>query len=188
MAANKFSVPSQKISNFLAGALVLIFIAALSGCGKNPDTSSVVKEAPKTNSKAVTISGTVRGDSGVVSAGEIKVQDRSGKKVTTSMISEKGLYEVDIPAGTNYPLLLTATPDRNQQQKGKLSVAVVEPLSTDHDLTTISTKIAEKAKSLGGYTRKNMMQAAMTTAAMPDRDTTVGGFRGDPTKQFGGWH
>ncbi len=188
MAAYKFSIPSQKHQHFLTSFLALIFITTLSGCGKDPDISSVVKEAPKTNSSAVTISGLVRGESGVVSAGEVKVKDRTGKKVTKSMIDAKGSYKVDIPSGTRYPLLLTATPDRSQQQKGKLSVAVVEPLSTDHDLTVISTKIAEKAKSLGGYTRKNMMQAAMTTAAMPDRDTSVGGFRGDPTKQFGGWH
>lgn len=188
MPAYKDSPSHQQYQNFFALLLAFTCFVALAGCGKDPDTSTVVREAPKTNTNAVTISGIVRGKIGVVGSGEVEVQDRSGKKVTTSQIDAKGKYAVDIPAGTRYPLLLIANPGKDEQQKAKLSVAVVEPLSTDHDLTTISTQIAEKAKSLGGYTRKNMMQAAMKTAAMPDGDKTVGGFRGDPTKQFGGWH
>ncbi len=188
MPAYKYLPPHQKHQTFLVLLLAFICFATLAGCGKDPDTATVVKEAPKTNKAAVTISGIVRSDTGVVGSGEVKVQDRSGKKVTTSQIDAKGKYAADIPVGTRYPLLLTAHPGKNEEQKDKLSVAVVEPLSTDHDLTTVSTQIAEKAKSLGGYTRKNMIQAAMKTAAMPDGDKTVGGFRGDPTKQFGGWH
>lgn len=174
-----------KLTQFLVAAILSCLLTA---CGKSDNTASFVKAPPKTNVTAVTISGTVRADTGKLNAGKIKVNDASGKSVATTEIKVKGAYAVEIPAGTRYPIVLTATPDAGEKQKEKLLVAIIEPLSTDHDITSTSTKIAKKAKSLGGYTRKNMLQAAMKTAAMPDGDRTVGGFRGNPTKQFGGWH
>jgi len=188
MINNSFSnalLTPTKLTYFLVAALLGSLLTA---CGKSDNTASFVKAPPKTNVTAITVSGTVRADSGKLNAGKVKVSDKSGKTVATAKIKAQGAYAVEIPAGTPYPILLTATPDTAEKQKGKLIVAIIEPLSTDHDITSTSTKIAKQAKSLGGYTRKNMLQAAIKTAAMPDGDKTVGGFRGDPTKQFGGWH
>ncbi|MDP7537116.1 MAG: hypothetical protein QF470_04735 [Methylococcales bacterium] len=41
---------------------------------------------------------------------------------------------------------------------------------------------------MGGYTKNNLQRAAIGGIAVPDRDTSQAGFRGDPTKQFGSWH
>ncbi|MGH8476680.1 MAG: hypothetical protein ACRER2_13050 [Methylococcales bacterium] len=65
---------------------------------------------------------------------------------------------------------------------------MISPTWTDHDITANSTQVAQKAKSLGGYSAQNMMQATLDTVNRPQGDRTVEGFRGDPTKQFGGWH
>ncbi len=188
MAKYSFSnapLTSAKLTQFLVAA---ILGSLLTACGKSDNTASFVKAPPKTNVTAVTVSGTARADSGKLNTGTITVNDKSGKTVATAEIKAKGAYAVEIPAGTRYPILLTATPGAGEKQKEQLLVAIIEPLSNDHDITSTSTKIAKKAKSLGGYSRKNMLQAAIKTAAMPDGDKTVGGFRGDPTKQFGGWH
>ncbi len=182
--SNALLTPTM-LTQFLVAA---ILGSLLSACGKSDNTASFVKAPPKTNVAAVTVSGTVRTDAGKLNAGTIKVNDKSGKTVATAKIKAKGAYAVEIPAGTHYPIVLTATPGAGENQKEKLQVAIIEPLSTDHDITSTSTRIAKKAKSLGGYNRKNMLQAAIKSAAMPDGDRTVGGFRGDPTKQFGGWH
>ena len=56
------------------------------------------------------------------------------------------------------------------------------------DITSLTTAIAKKALKMGSYTNNNLMQAALTAVAIPDKDRTMGGFKGDPTKQFGGWH
>ena len=57
-----------------------------------------------------------------------------------------------------------------------------------YDINELTTLIAKKAKALGGYTQINMVLAADSTVGIPDANKTTTGFRGDPTKQYGGWH
>jgi hypothetical protein len=52
----------------------------------------------------------------------------------------------------------------------------------------LTTAIAKKAQSMGGYNHANMVRAAEGTIAVPDANKTTEGFRGDPTTQYGGWH
>ena len=70
----------------------------------------------------------------------------------------------------------------------KLITAVVHPTITQYDINPLTTLIAKKAKSMGGYSHANMVRAAEGTVTVPDANKTTEGFRGDPTTQYGGWH
>jgi hypothetical protein len=73
-------------------------------------------------------------------------------------------------------------------QSGDFISVVVDADVTNYDINSFTTNIAAKAKSLGGYTRKNMILAASDSVHTPDANKTSAGFRGDPTSQYGGWH
>lgn len=168
--------------------LLVLITGFLTACDNTPSgKTSIVAATPKqTYNKVVTVSGVVRGEKGVIKTGQIKVVSQN-KTVATSTIGKNGRYQVDIPSGTEFPLVISAIPVDQSKYK-KLSVAVVDAMLTSHDITPSSTDIAKAAKKLGGYTKENLFKAALGTVDMPDRDTTAAGFRGDPTKQFGGWH
>ena len=70
----------------------------------------------------------------------------------------------------------------------KLITAVVHPTITQYDINPLTTLIAKKAKSMGGYSHANMVRAAEGTVTVPDANKTTEGFRGDPTTQYGSWH
>ena len=171
----------------------LMVTALLVGCGGGNDgsqTGSTSKglSTAKQSSKVITITGIIRNEKTLIKSGKIEATDNSGKTVATKHFKDVPRFSLDIPAGTTFPILLTVHPDADQPKKESLKAVVMSPYSTDKIITTVTTKIADNALALGGYTRENMMKAAMGTVSMPDRDKTVGGFRGDPTKQYGGWH
>ncbi|MCH9698219.1 MAG: hypothetical protein K0U68_08965 [Gammaproteobacteria bacterium] len=181
-------VKKSYVLKYYSVLLLVLATGFLTACDNTPTgKTSIVAATPKqTYNKVVTVNGVVRGEKGVIKSGEIKVISQN-KTVATSTIGKNGRYQVDIPSGTEFPLLISALP-ADQSQYKKLSVAVVNAMLTNHDITPSSTEIAKTAKKLGGYTKENLFKAALGTVDMPDRDTTAAGFRGDPTKQFGGWH
>ncbi len=65
---------------------------------------------------------------------------------------------------------------------------VVQADINRYDISPLTNAIAQQAKALGGYTLRNMTQAAEDGVHVPDANKTSTGFRGDPTKQYGGWH
>lgn len=172
---------------------ILMATNLLMGCGGNNDSNQANNASKpyttaKQHNKAVTITGIVRNKKTLIKSGKIEATDNAGNAVTTKSFKSAPRFSLDIPAGTTFPVLLTVYPDADQPKKDILKVVVMNPYSTDQIITTVTTAVADNALALGGYTRENMMKAAMGTVAAPDRDKTVGGFRGDPTKQYGGWH
>lgn len=172
---------------------LLIFMLAigfLAGCGKSEQASNsnpLVKSSVKKYTKDTTLSGLVSNDAGPVKIGKVEATDNKGAIIATALLDESGRYSMVIPMGTELPIVLAAFTETDPTSE-KLMVAVVEPTLTKYDINTLTTAIAEKARSLGGYTYANMRQAAMSSTAIPDANKTTGGFRGDPTKQYGGWH
>jgi hypothetical protein len=73
-------------------------------------------------------------------------------------------------------------------QSGDFISVVVDADVTNYDINSFTTNIAAKAKSLGGYTRQNMILAASNSVHTPNANKTSTGWRGDTTKQYGGWH
>ncbi|MGR8934137.1 MAG: hypothetical protein ACU837_07080 [Gammaproteobacteria bacterium] len=174
---------------FYALLIGIVAGAFLPGCQKEDKNNLLVAQSVKTYFQAATLSGSVTAANGAVAAGRVDATDENGNIVATGAIQSGGRYAVVVPAGTNLPIVLKAYPEKVQGVEGEALVAVVlDPSLKRYEINPLSTAIAAKAKTMGGYTAKNLMEAAMTSVAAPDANKTTGGFRGDPTKQYGGWH
>ena len=176
---------------FLTGLLIIISLSFfLSGCN-NSDTKSKqnfnIKQKTQIYKKETTLKGKVRNKKGSIYSGEIRATDSKGSLVSSVQLKDNH-YAIKIPAGTELPLLLTFSYDEKSTEKGKLTSVVIYTSIKKYDINDLTTIIAKKAKALGGYTHTNMIMAADSTVGVPDANKTTTGFRGDPTKQYGGWH
>lgn len=167
---------------------IVIAIVSLAGCEKSGKTNPLVDNSIKKYAQAVTLSGSVSGHKGPVPGGKITATDTNGSVIATSELQNGGRYSIVIPAGTALPIVLKVSAATAANGDSTLLAVAVDPSLKRYEINPLSTAIAEKAKSLGGYSAENMMEAALSTVAAPDGNKTTGGFRGDPTKQYGGWH
>ncbi|MCF7971559.1 MAG: hypothetical protein K9L22_10400 [Methylococcaceae bacterium] len=131
------------------------------------------------------LKGSVTDENGSVIDAKIKVEDSAGKMVAQTQLENSKNYKVEIPQGTTLPIVLTVSPKGSEEQ---LIAVIISPSVSSYDISPLTTKIAKRAKALGGYTYANMVMAADSTVGVPDANKTSTGFRGDPTKQYGGWH
>jgi len=138
-------------------------------------------------SKDTTLKGRVSNKKGNINSGKIKVTDRKNILITSTEVDKNSHYAVTIPAATELPITLTFSATENSTKDNLISVAIF-PALKNYDINDLTTLIAKKAKSLGGYTHSNMTIAADATVGVPDANKTSTGFRGDPTSQYGGWH
>ncbi len=168
--------------------LLVILSIFLVGCEQKPQKQSAFPEVVKKYAKLTTLKGTVSYKGHDVSAGTIKVTSTNGKLITSTTLELSNQYQVEIPAGTELPILLTFHPEVGSKNNESLVSAVVHPNVTQYDINPFTTAIAKKAQSLGGYTHTNMIIAAENAVHVPDENKTSSGWRGDPTKQYGGWH
>jgi hypothetical protein len=168
--------------------LLFIFTTSflLGGCGQDEPTAPLIKKPVKKFSKLTTLKGTVYDDKKTIKAGLIKVTNEKGNVITTTELQNDKHYTVEIPADTTLPIILTFYP--KGANKDQLISVGVDPYVKTYDITPRTTAIAEYAKSLGGYTHSNILQAANSGVSAPGRNRTSSTFKGDPTKQFGGWH
>jgi hypothetical protein len=84
--------------------------------------------------------------------------------------------------------VLTASPEGETRT---LKAAITSDLVSEQDISSVTTIVVETAMNLGGLTETNLAKAA--GAAISQRRSSGGsggsaGFKGDPTKQYGGWH
>ena len=174
-------------SSFNWGMLAASLLALLivSGCEKDAPKSAFPQQATKKYAQATTLEGLVSDDKGPIKSGTVKVIDEKGAVLAEASLQGSDHYKVKVPAGTVLPIVLTFYPESSGEQ---LITAVIHPAVTKYDITPLSTAIAKKAKALGGYTHGNMLVAAESMGTVPDDNKTTAGFRGDPTKQYGGWH
>jgi len=171
------------------GLILLITSSFLYGCDDNqPKEKQTIKKEIKSFKQAATLKGLVTNDKGRVKQGELKVTNSKKQVIATTTIQDDGYYKIEIPAATSLPILLNVSFQSNNGKNEELIAAVIYNSMTKFDINPLSTKIAKKAKALGGYTHANMMLAAESMVDMPDDNKTTRGFRGDPTKQYGGWH
>ncbi len=165
--------------------LILLFsIFLVSGCGQDQKPASISQSPTKKYSKATIIGGTVSTGKSLIKTGTVEVTNENGQKLRQVTV-EKGRFEVEIPAGTNLPLLLSFTSETHPEQL--IAVVLYEDV-TKYFLDPSTTAIAKAAKAMGGHTRANLVRAAEDTTHTPDANKTTGGWRGDPTTQYGGWH
>lgn len=144
----------------------------LTACNEMQQSKPATQSVTKYTAASVLLSGKVEGKSGNVNA-------LDGENVIASTSVQNGRYQLEIPAQTKLPIKL---------HYDKFIAVVVDADLTSHDINSLTTNIAAKAKALGGYTRQNMIVAASNSVNTPDANKTSTGFRGDPTSQYGGWH
>ncbi len=166
--------------------LVLLFpiFFLVSGCGQDRKPASISQTAIKKYSKATTIEGTVSTGKSLIKTGTVEVTDENGQKIK-QVIVENGHFRVEIPSGTNLPLLLNFS---SESHPDKMVAVVLYEDVTKYFLDPSTTAIAKAAKAMGGYTRANLVRAAEDTTHAPDANKTTTGWRGDPTTKYGGWH
>ena len=172
-------------------AILLLAGLVLNGCNDNNKSSKKsysIQQKTQIYAKDTTLKGKVSNKKREKLSGEIKVTDSKGKLIAATQLQENDHYSVTIPSGTELPILLTFYADENSANKDRLISAVIYTLITKYDINELTTRIAKKAKALGGYTHTNMVLAADSTVGVPDANKTSTGFRGDPTQQYGGWH
>ncbi len=168
-----------------------LIILLLSGCdnsGKDSKNSFDFKPQTKKYTEEMTLQGKVSNAKGSLRSGTIKVTDTKGSVITTTQLENNDHYSVTVPTGTELPVILTYFPAAGSKSKEKLVSVTISPTTTTIGINEQTTFIAKKAKALGGYSYANMVSAAEMSINVPSSNKTTSGFRGDPTKQYGGWH
>lgn len=173
---------------FVSLLILLLANLTLAGCDQNNQNKMQVQQVAKKYDTATTLEGAVSNNHGPVKTGTIKVSDSKGQLIASTVLANSEHYRIEIPANTVLPIVLTFYPNANQVEAEEYITAVVHPNVTQYDINPLSTAIAKKALALGGYTHANLVMAAESMGTVPDANKTTEGFRGDPTKQYGGWH
>lgn len=160
----------------------------LTGCGDQKQAKTIVAaSAPKSFQQTKTLHGSVSDNAGPVKIGSISLSSEAGQELARVELHDSPRYEIEAPAGTPLPVILTYHPPGGKSGDAMISV-VIHPDTSKYDINPTTTAIAKSAKAMGGYTHSNMVRAAENTAHVPDSNKTTAGFRGDPTTQYGGWH
>ncbi|BCX88422.1 hypothetical protein MIN45_P0791 [Methylomarinovum tepidoasis] len=159
----------------------LIFILGLALGGCSEDNGSATGRGP------TTIKGLVSDDNGPVPLAVIEATDEQGRLLATTDADASGHFEITIPATAPYPLLLVARLPDNKQ----LLAVVTSNQVVEQDISPYTDLVVKSARQLGGLTPENIAKAA--GAAINMRPSQGGkrsstGFKGDLTKQYGGWH
>ncbi len=166
----------------------LLFSLFLNGCGNDTEKKPgfITQQAAQKYAEETMLSGRVSNKKGNIRTGSVTATDNMDKFIATTQVNKDGHYSLTIPANTALPITLSHA--SSDSKKDKLISVVIYASFKKYDINDLTTLIAKKAKSLGGYTHSNMTIAADATVGVPDANKTSTGFRGDPTKQYGGWH
>lgn len=168
--------------------ILLVSGGVLTGCDAKPKSSTVATVSVQKYEKVKTLHGLVTNDDGPVKTGIIKALTETGQELSQTQLEGHPQYSLDVPAGTVLPIVLAYYPTVDASDDQRMIAAVVHAGASKFDINQLSTRIAEQAKALGGYTHKNLVRAAEESGTVPASNKTTAGFRGDPTTQYGGWH
>ena len=147
------------------------------GCGDSSTGKS---------NQAAHLQGVVTERDNPVSQGKIIAKDKNGMVVASTELKGNSNYSITIPGNAVYPLVLEIAIDDDL-----LEAVVMDPSSAQQDISTMSTLVVQSARNLGGINKENMAQAAINAIRQNKKSSgkgTSAGFKGDPTKQYGGWH
>ncbi len=165
-----------------------VLLAACGGDEKSSAMKAFTKPTAQVFKQETTLSGKVSNKKGLIKSGTVKAVDLKGNVLATTTVGKEGQYQITIPAATTLPIELRFYPDESDKEAGEMISVVAYASMTGYDINDLTTKIAKKARQLGGYTHRNIVLASESMVHVPDANKTTTGFRGDPTKQYGGWH
>ena len=143
-------------------------------------------QSSESGSKVKTINGSVSFRHEPITEGTVIVKDSSGQTISSIELNGKSHYSVNITGNADYPIILSLSYNDKE-----LRAVVISDHTNRQDLSSMSTLVVESAENLGGFTHENMLIAAknaINSSQTRSGKGTQAGFKGDPTKQFGGWH
>ena len=167
---------------------VFIFSLLLVSCGQEKPAVFKHPEAIQQYDREVVLQGSVSLNGAIAKTGKVDARLPNGDLLAEDLLENSSRYQLKIPAGTVLPIILSYSPSESIKAGEKLISVVVQTSLYKYDINSLTTTIAARARALGGYTSKNMIQAAADSVHVPDSNKTTAGFRGDPTTQYGGWH
>jgi len=137
-------------------AVSIAVAGLLTGCDAGPGSSVSAPAASEAK-----ISGNVQDQHGPVMDAKIEVRDKNGQLVTTTeLTSTSNHYSITVPAGTAYPIVLTATPNNPDPGRGPVKAVVTSSLADRMDITDVTTIVVDSAMTLGGLTEANIAKAS----------------------------
>ena len=165
-------------------AASLAGLGLLAGCG---DEGSSGGGAPaKSEAK---ISGKVSNNNGPVSEGKVEVRDSAGTVVHTTHFTNAH-YTITVPAGTSYPILITATPPVDACNDEPVKAVVTSSIADQIDITGVTTDVVDGAIALGGITEQNIARASGVAINRRQKEggisAATGGSGGGPGNSGGG--
>lgn len=161
---------------------LILAVSILTACGE----SSHVTEQAAIGSEQI-VEGIVTDRDKLIVEGEVVAKDKNGAIIATTKPDREGKYSIVLPSGSSYPVILEIAVD----QETTLQAVVLDSSLAQQDISTMTTLVVESAINLGGLTKQNMAQAAINAIRQNKKASGKGtstGFKGDPTKQYGGWH
>ncbi len=163
----------------------LLIAASFSGCDDGAKTGS---SAPA--SMEARISGNINDQHGPIRNSRLEVTDKSGRVISSTELSNDNHFSITVPAGTSYPIVLTAHPTGESAANSTAVKAVVtSPLADRMDVTDVSTIVVESALSLGGLTAENIAKASGAAIGLRQREgvsASAGGGGSGPGQSGGG--
>jgi hypothetical protein len=157
-------------------ALSIALTAALMGCDSGPSGGGSASSAPATSEAK--IAGNVQDNHGPIMDGKIEVRDKNGQLITsTTLDGGSNHYSVAIPAGTVYPIVLTATPAPGSNSS-TVKAVVTSPLADRMDITDVTTLVVDSAMTLGGLTEENIAKASGGAIGLRQRQGVSAGAGG----------
>ena len=168
--------------------IVLLSGWGLVACDSKPAANMGAKPSLEKYLSLKTLQGKVANDEGPLKTGIVKVLTEQGQELSQVELAGSAQFSIDVPAGTQLPLILAYYPTADAKDEQRMLAAVVHAATSKYDINQLSTRIAKQAKAMGGYTHKNLVQAAEGSGTVPASNKTTAGFHGDPTTQYGGWH
>ncbi|MDD2768169.1 MAG: hypothetical protein PHT19_05520 [Methylococcus sp.] len=136
-----------------AGALAIA--CAVAGCGDNGGS------IPAASSSEARISGNVSDQTGPINEGRLQVTDKSGSVITSFDLQDSNHFELVIPSGTAYPIVITVTPSSpNAASTAPVKAVVTSDIADRQDVTAVTTIVVDSALALGGLTAENIAKAS----------------------------
>jgi hypothetical protein len=147
--------------SMLQPRMVILACAALIFCVACSEEAEVAGSKP---AGSVYITGGMKGEDGPIKEAELTATDSNGSVIATLNVSGKSRYSLELPAGTDYPVIISAIYPRStkvdESGAGEVKAAVMEPSSSSVDLSPTSTAIVDIAQARGGLTPENFEQAS----------------------------
>lgn len=170
--SDKTSFPLLK-SGLCALSIAMAAIFA-TGCDSGQSGGGVSAPA----SEEAKIAGNVQDQHGPIMEGKIEVRDKNGQVVASTQLSgSSNHYSITVPAGTVYPIVLTATPPAGGVS-APVKAVVTSPLADRMDITDVTTIVVDSALTLGGLTAENIAKASGAAIGLRQREGVSAGAGG----------